>query len=437
MNPAAQIYKTAPLQSWKMAKELRMKHYQEVMQAGETGKLVVSGGTEGFVGLPAGLGNYVYLGGEPYGASIGYDPQFSQVCSEAVESRGFARDLCAYMRNYWGSMFLDRFYFGGKFPKPSFCIQMNFCDSHAKWYQVVSDHYGIPFFSIDVPMSMRPWQSPESRQHYLEAQLHDAIEWMEKTFHRKYDDEKLVEAVKNEYSSTALWGEICLLNRNIPAVLDIKTIFSLYVICTLIRHKREAVQFCKELKSELEYRIQEGIAALATEKCRILDDGQPPWSFLDFYRHMEKYGAICVGSIYAFSLSGNYEDTSDGTWITRKTLEERNISMKSREDAIKLLVELYLDRAINKSISFPQLKIPMMLSLTDEFNCQGVTIHLNRGCELFTAGVMETKIALQNKGIPVMVYEGNMADRREIDERQMLDRLDSFMESLGLSKLEK
>ena len=45
-------------------------------------------------------------------------------------------------------------------------------------------------------------------------------------------------------------------------------------------------------------------------------------------------------------------------------------------------------------------------------------------------------MALQEKGISVMAYEGNMADKREIDERQILDRLDSFMESLGLNKLE-
>lgn len=432
-----QLYKTAPLQSWKTAKSLRMKHYREVMEATDKGRLIVTGGTEGFVGLPAGLGDYVYLGGEPYGATIGSDPQFSQICMEAVEARGFARDLCAYMKNYWGSMFLDRFYFGGKFPRPNFCIQMNFCDSHAKWYQLVSDYYGVPYFSIDVPMSMKPGQNPELRKQYVETQLHDAIEWMEKISHRKYDDEKLIEAVINEYNSTALWGEISFLNKNIPAPLDIKTMFSLYVICTLIRHTREAVDFCKELKAEIEYRVREGIAALGTERCRILDDGQPPWAFLDFFRYMEKYGAVCVGSIYAFSLSGNYDEAKDGTWITRKPLKERNIVIKNREDALKVLVELYMDRAINKAISFPQLKIPMMIMLTREFSCQGVTIHLNRGCELFTSGVMESKLALQEKGIPVMVYEGNMADKRDIDERQILDRLDSFMESLGLSKLEK
>ncbi|MDO8635395.1 MAG: benzoyl-CoA reductase, bzd-type, subunit O, partial [Dehalococcoidia bacterium] len=162
MVAVGRLYKTAPLHSWKTAKALRMKHYHEVMEARGKGKLIVSGGTEGFVGLPAGLGDYVYLGGEPYGATIGSDPQFSQICSEAVEARGFARDLCSYMRNYWGSMFLNRFYFGGEFPKPDFCLQMNFCDSHAKWYQLVSDYYGVPYFSIDVPMTMEPGKNSKS-----------------------------------------------------------------------------------------------------------------------------------------------------------------------------------------------------------------------------------------------------------------------------------
>lgn len=38
-------------------------------------------------------------------------------------------------------------------------------------------------------------------------------------------------------------------------------------------------------------------------------------------------------------------------------------------------------------------------------------------------------------GIPVMSYEGNMGNKRELNEAQVLYRIDSFMESLGLRKL--
>ncbi len=427
-------YKTKPLESWKKAKELRDRTYHEIAEARDSGKMIVTGGTEGFVALPAGLGEYVYLGGEPYGATVASDPQFSQLAMEAWENRGYARDMCSYMRNYLGSMFMNRYYFGGAFPKPTFSLQMNLCDSHTKWYQIVSENYGIPFFSIELPLDLRK-SNLELRRIYLVSQLQEAIEWMEKTFHKKYDDEKLVEAVKYEYDSSALWGEICLLNKAVPAPLDIKSMFSLYVICVLIRHRKESVDFYRELKAEVEDRIKNGIAALATERCRILDDSQPMWPFLHMYRHMEKYGAVTIGSLYVFSLSGNYDELPDGTWVLKKSLEERNMVPKTREDALNVIAELYLERPINRAVYLPQLKSPMMLMLAKEYKCQGVTIHLNRGCELTSIGVMENRLALQEAGMPVMTYEGNMADKREIDERQILDRIDSFMEGLGLQKI--
>lgn len=427
-------YKSKPLESWKRAKELRNMAYQEIVEARDSGKMIVTGGTEGFVSLPAGIGDYVYLGGEPYGATVGSDPVFSQLAAEAWENRGYARDMCSYMRNYLGSMFMDRFYFGGKFPKPTFSLQMHLCDSHAKWYQVVGEHYDIPIFSVELPLDVRR-DGIELRRKFLVEQLQEAIEWMEKTFHKKYDDEKLIEATINEYESCSLWGEICLLNRAVPAPIDIKTMFSLYVICVLIRHRKESVDFYRELKAEVEDRIRDGIAALGTERCRILDDSQPMWAFLQMFRHMEKYGAVTIGSLYVFSLSGNYDELPDGTWVLKKSLEERNMVPRNREEALNVIAELYLDRPINRAVFLPQHKSPMMIMLAKLFKCQGVIIHLNRGCELTCIGVMENRLALQEAGIPVMTYEGNMADKREIDERQILDRLDSFMESLGLQKI--
>lgn len=314
MGKISTIYNTAPLQSWNLAKELRVKHYQEVKDARDNGKLIVTGGTEGFVALPAGLGEYIYLGSEPIGASIGSDPAFSLQCAEAVESRGFARDLCAYLRNYWGAMFLNRFPFGGTFPKPTFALQTHICDSHAKWHQLVSEYYGVPFFAIDFPVS-RKYHCRYEKIKYVSDQMLEAIEWMEKVTGRKYEEELLIEAVRNEFKSCSLWGEICLLNKAIPAPLEQKTLLSFYIICVLIRHKKEAVDFYKMLLDEVKYRVDNHIAALPNERCRLLDDAQPPWHFLEIYRYLGKYGAVAIGSQYSFSLAGAFEEMPDGTWV--------------------------------------------------------------------------------------------------------------------------
>src|SRR4030042_1169155 len=107
---------------------------------------------------------------------------------EATEKAGYARDLCSYMRNYWGSVILNKYAYGGEFPKPDFIWQDHICCSHAKWYQVVSDlEGGIPNFTIDV--SVGPYKDlTESRLKYVVEQMLDGIDWLAKKKRRKYQD---------------------------------------------------------------------------------------------------------------------------------------------------------------------------------------------------------------------------------------------------------
>jgi benzoyl-CoA reductase subunit B len=46
-------------------------------------------------------------------------------------------------------------------------------------------------------------------------------------------------------------------------------------------------------------------------------------------------------------------------------------------------------------------------------------------------------LALLAAGFPVMIFEGNMGDEREFDEARTVARIDSFMESLDVKRLEQ
>lgn len=429
------LHKTAPLQSWQKAKELRVSHYREVMEARDKGKIIVTGGAEGFMALPSGMPNSIFLASEPIGATIGSDPALSTQCAEAVESHAFARDICSYLRNYWGAMYLNKFPFGGSFPKPTFALQLHICDTHAKWHQIVTEYYNVPFFSIDFPIGQIRYRKKE-RLEYLVSQMLEAIEWMEKVTGRKYDDELFIDAVKSEFKSCSLWGEICLLNRAVPAPLDQKSLLTLYVICVIMRHRKEAVTFYEMLRDEVKYRAENHIAALATERCRLLDDSQPPWHFLELYRYIEKYGAVAIGSQYSFSLAGGYEELPDGTWGVKKTPEEEGRLIRTREDAVRELARWYLDRPAVDGLVYPQIRSELFQMFIKEWKCNGVILHLNRGCEMTAMGQMENRLALIKHGIPVLTYEGNMADSRELNREQVLDRIDSFMSSMDMKKLE-
>jgi benzoyl-CoA reductase subunit B len=431
-----QTYKTEQLKCWNKAKELRLKYYKDYATAHERGGLRWSGGAWSFGAIPAGLGNDIYpITGEPYAAGIAFNKEFSLRCMEVVEKKGYARDLCSYMRNYWGSIILDEYLYGGKFPKPDFMWQDHICCSHSKWYQVASElEGGIPTFSIDVAVG--PYNTVKDHKiDYLVNQMLDGIEWLEKTTGRKYNDELLIQACKNEFRSTSVWAKICELNMTKPAPLDEKSMYSLYVLGTLAKHSGEFADFYEELYDEVKYRVENQIAAIPYEVCRLMSDTQPPWGFLKIFRYLESFGAVSVGSLYTFGLIGVWEDKPDGSWGARTTPMEKGIDITSREQALRLLADWNLSKPEWQHFYTPHLKSEMMIKIAKQWKLDGIMLHYNRGCEGLSLGIAENRLALIEAGYPVMTFEGNMGDEREFDESQAKARMDSFMETLGIKQL--
>ncbi|MBM3326487.1 MAG: benzoyl-CoA reductase, bzd-type, subunit O [Calditrichaeota bacterium] len=428
-------YHTEPLKCWNKAKELRDNYYRDYATAHDKGGLRWTGGAWSFDAIPAGLGDDVYaITGEPYAASIAFNKDFSLRCMEAAEAKGWARDLCSYMRNYWGSMYLDEFNFGGKYPKPDFAFQDHICCSHAKWYQHVAEYKQIPYFCIDV--SVGPYKDlDEDRLMFVVNQMHESIEFLERVTERKYDDEKLIEAVKNETRSTSVWAEVCALNKAIPAPLDEKTMYSLYVLGTLQKHAKVVADFYEELRDEVADRVARGIAAVSNERRRLMSDTQPPWGFLKIFRYLEGFGAVSVGSLYTFALIGVWEDKPDGTWGPRATPMQKGVSIDTRDQALRILADWNLSKPEWQHFYDADLKSKMMLRIVKEWRLNGVMLHMNRGCEGLSCGIAENRLAIAESDVPVMAFEGNMGDEREFDEAKTRDRIDAFMETLGLEYL--
>jgi len=430
-----QIWETRPLKSWEKAKEIRKNYYLDYAKAHEKGGIRWAGGAWTFGAIPDGLGNDVYsITSEPYAASIAANKEFSRRCLEATERAGYARDLCSYMRNYWGSILLNEYLWGGPYPKPDFIWQDHICCSHAKWYQVVCDlEPGIPSFCIDVAAG--PYQKiTKNKIDYIVGQMHDGIDWLEKVTGRKYDDEKLIEAVYNECRATATWAEICSYNKTIPAPLEEKTMYSLYVLGTLMKHSKIVADFYEELRDEVKDRAEKKIAAIPNERCRLMSDTQPPWGFLNLFRHLEEYGAVSIGSLYTFGLIGMWEVKPDGTWGPRTTPQEQGIKIKDRDHALRVLADWNMSKPEWQHFYSPHIKTDMMVRIAREWSLNGVMLHYNRGCEGLTVGIAENRLGLIEAGFPVMTFEGNMGDEREFDLPKTMARIEAFMETLGFKK---
>jgi benzoyl-CoA reductase subunit B len=168
----------------------------------------------------------------------------------------------------------------------------------------------------------------------------------------------------------------------------------------------------------------------------VITDTQPPWAFLKVFRYLEKFGCVSVGSLYTFALIGMWEDKADGTWGPRVTPEQKGITIKDRDQALRILAEWNLSKPEWQHFYSPKLKTDMMARIAKEWGLDGVILHYNRGCEGLSLGIAENRLGLVKTGIPVMTFEGNMGDEREFDEGRTMARIDAFMETLGLSQIE-
>jgi len=436
-------YPTEPIKCWNWAKELRNKYYDSIAEARQRGSLIMSGSGSLLVSIAQGFGRDIaYLAGEPYGATVATFPEFSIKAEEALEKAGFARDLCAYMRNYLGSILINQFILpDGKiieWPKVDVFVTHHICCSHAKWFQIARELQGDHGLLVGVDEGCRTAELLEEPSHdYYTSQMNEVIEKIEKFTGRKFDDELFVESVTNELTSLSLWARICAQNQNIPAPLDEKTMFSLYVLNVVCPQWKEVVDFYYTLADEVEDRAKRGIAAVGNEQFRFMHDSQPPWAFLRIFREMQKYGAVSVGSVYSVGLAGfGFDKAEDGTVILPKTPAEKGIKLRTREEAIDALVEKERNFFLFILWSSCQLRIEHTLRLAKLFKVDALIMHLNRGCEGAGLGQMETRQVLLEAGIPVLTYEGNMGDTRDFDYGRTVSRIQAFMEAQGLKRLE-
>ena len=158
---------------------------------------------------------------------------------------------------------------------------------------------------------------------------------------------------------------------------------------------------------------------------------------MKYYRYLEGYGAVCLGSQYSNGAgAGSYDLMPDGS-VQLKTDQltyPDDLPLETREDIVRkgagriartggFKTDEYIER--DKIVKFA------------EFNqADGALLAIWRhgvGCTLTRK---EQAMYLRDAGLSVMHYEGSQpGDRTDLDEKRFLDQLDTWMESLGMRML--
>ena len=125
----------------------------------------------------------------------------------------------------------------------------------------------------------------------------------------------------------------------------------------------------------------------------------------------------------------------DGTLVPLKTPKERGLTLSSRQGALEAYADFRLRNWGWRMFQSLDERLNITKQIIEQWKVDALISHLNKGCEGTSIGQMETRLDLLKSNIPVMTFEGNMADTREFDLETTLSRIDIFLESLGMKKL--
>ncbi|HLJ75521.1 MAG TPA: 2-hydroxyacyl-CoA dehydratase family protein, partial [Thermoanaerobaculia bacterium] len=219
----------------------------------------------------------------------------------AAEEMGYAADNCAYVKADVGAWLKGITPTGRPLARPALVL-CNFvgCNTYVKWFEHTAALTGAPLYVLDVPF-LRAGAPTSDAVTYVVRQLREVIARLEKISGKRFDIDRLREAVANAAQVEDAWSKIKHLCRNTPAPFDayfdaITLMGPLYVY----RASREGVAFFEAALAEIQQKVDRKEGIYDREQFRVVVEGPPPYSHFRNFRDMfAKWKAVAVASTYS------------------------------------------------------------------------------------------------------------------------------------------
>jgi benzoyl-CoA reductase subunit B len=317
----------------------------------------------------------------------------------------------------------------GEVLRPDIHFESLGCQGQMKAHQLYQEYYfQIPSFVVE-----RAWQEEHrpADADYMFAQLQEAVDWLQKTTGRAFDDEKLAEGWLNEWRSRIYLTRMMECQAAVPAPLDQKMLAS---FATLMwrgaMYLPEVRDFYKNALDEISGRVDDGIAALSTERCRLFHEGPVPWYPTNIIRYFNRYGATCIGSwLYFTEFGGLFNVNDDGSWAICPMPEDMGLPLKTRDDILRSMAVVFTRYYQRPKLSA---RVDHRVAMARHFKIDGAVFAMDRGCLGNLCGAMESIASLKEAGLPVTSYQTACANPSELNQGEVVSQIDAFMESLGM-----
>ncbi len=345
----------------------------------------------------------------------------SQNFIELAEDEGYSYDLCSYFKTNVGAVLSNAEMSVGGTRKPTFMMSSDvICDTHVNWFQVQAERFNIPHFTIDVPHIVSNTNNKQRAyfKNYIKEQLWELLDFITEITGNEYNKEKAKEIAKNSYEMGKLWQNIFELRKNIPCPVSTRDTFGgLFPLFTMPGLK-SPIKLYRRMYREAKERVDNGIGALEKEEFRLAFLGIPFWYNLKFFSNLEQWNTIICYETYVYAFS-KYANPN----ITKEMVIN---------NPVDCMAELMLSFWYNYDLKtrFNKLK-----ETVKDWKLDGVLLHNNLSCRPNACGMYDLKRKLMEESdIPSLVITSDMNDPRKMNNTQVLNQIESFIEILRQRK---
>ncbi len=310
---------------------------------------------------------------------------------ETAENNGVPKTLCSYHKGFIGLVE------SGVLPKPKFIINTNLaCDVNHLSFRRAADYYSIPHFMIDVPNTYN-----EKNLKYVENQLYEMTDFIEKNSGLKLDESKLNEAVERSKNTIRNFRQIMKLRKDVflsdEMTSHILSMFATHIMLGTKEAEKYSADMIKQLNDCPKER--KGVRLLWVHTL-------PYWQ--DALRNLINYTDRC--EIVACDM----------------TLDAIDVNL-DEENPYRFMADRLLKNTVNGS---RENRINAVLKYAKELDADGVVWYCHWGCKQTAGSSSAAKEILEKNGFPTLILDGDGCNAQNVNDGQTVTRMEAFLELL-------
>lgn len=322
-----------------------------------------------------------------YFAGAGSEQAFIDCARQA----GVPDTLCSYHKILTGAAL------SGVLPRPRFIANTTLaCDANTSTFRRLAAHYDVPHFTVDTPCA-----DDADAVQYVADQLRELARFLEETMHERLEEEALRDVLACERRSLRACRRYydLLAGRYLPNEMtsEMYMLFATHILLGKPEIERYFELLCADAQNAAPFRGGNRILWVHS---------LPYWqnSLRTILNFSEKNQLLC--SDMSFDALCEPDPGHPYESMARRLLcNTFNGSMERRADQIA--------------------------AMANRLHANGVIFFCHWGCKSTIGGVGLVRSRLEREGVPMLALDGDGCDRRNLNDGQMLTRLEAFLELLA------